>query len=163
MNSSSSSAGFVVASILETDIDNVKWSNLRWVGAKINKQRKNMKEMTSNQSDIVDQGNKTNSNEETNVGAVGSAVVEIDQYDKCGMVLNSRKALGGHKCAHYTTHTLSRPGSNARLQARVAAVVTAAAAVEAVVVIRDFDLNEPVEELFLFNSNGSFCVCVYVK
>ncbi|KAI0519510.1 hypothetical protein KFK09_006959 [Dendrobium nobile] len=146
---------------LEADIDDAKRSKLRWVCTKINKQRKNVKEVTSNQSikhyqrkiwkkvtpsllalaeQSVGQWNRENSNEEMSAGVVGSSEKEIHQCDKCDKVFNSGQALGGHKRAHYTGPPLCRPGSNARSQA------TQAAAAE--VVFHDFDLNEPVEEVF---------------
>ncbi|KAH0436147.1 hypothetical protein IEQ34_026467 [Dendrobium chrysotoxum] len=138
---------------LEADIDGAKRSKLRWVCAKINKQRKNMKEVAPNQSvkyyqrkiyqkvtpsllalagQNVGKWNKENSNDEMSAGV-------IHQCDKCDKVFNSGQALGGHKRAHYTGPPLCRPGSNARSQA----TLTAVAAAE--VIFHDFDLNEPVE------------------
>ncbi|KAL0922695.1 hypothetical protein M5K25_006703 [Dendrobium thyrsiflorum] len=149
---------------LETDINDAKRSKLGWVCTKINKQRKKMKEVASNQyvksdqrkvcqkmapsllalaGQSVGQWNRTNSNEETNADEAGSAVVEIHRCDKCDKVFNSGQALGGHKRAHYTGPPLGRPGSNARSEATLAAVSTAE------VVVLDFDLNEPVEDVFL--------------
>ncbi|KAH0436145.1 hypothetical protein IEQ34_026465 [Dendrobium chrysotoxum] len=145
---------------LKADIDDAKRSKLRWVCAKINKQRKNMKEIASNQSvkyyqkkiclkvmpsllalagQSVDKWNRENGNDEMSVGVVGSTEVEIHQCDKCDKVFNSGQALGGHKRAHYTGPPLCRPGSNARSQATQAAVAAAE------VVFHDFDLNEPKE------------------
>ncbi|KAH0465764.1 hypothetical protein IEQ34_005867 [Dendrobium chrysotoxum] len=145
---------------LEADIDDAKRSKLRWVCTKINKQRKSMKEVVSNQSvkyyqrkiyqkvtpsllalagQSVGKWNKENSNDEMSVGVVCSTEMEIHQCDKCDKVFNSGQALGGHKRAHYTGPPLCRPGSNARSQATLAAV----AATE--VIFHDFDLNEPME------------------
>ncbi|PKU84989.1 zinc finger protein ZAT1-like [Dendrobium catenatum] len=148
---------------LEADIDDAKRIKLRWVCAKLNKQRKNVKEVTSNQSmkhyqrkickkvapsllalaeQSVGQWNRENNNDEMSAGVVGSAEMEIHQCDKCDKVFNSGQALGGHKRAHYRGPPLCRPGSNARSQATLAAVATAE------VVFHDFDLNEPMEEVF---------------
>ncbi|KAI0519508.1 hypothetical protein KFK09_006957 [Dendrobium nobile] len=131
---------------LEADIDDSKRSKLRWICAKINKQRKNMKEVSSNQSikhyqrkickkvapspmalaeQSVGQWKRENSNDEMSATLVGSPEMEIHQCDKCDKVFNSGQALGGHKRAHYTGPPLCRPGSNARSQATLAAAAAA--------------------------------------
>ncbi|KAH0436148.1 hypothetical protein IEQ34_026468 [Dendrobium chrysotoxum] len=69
--------------------------------------------------------------------------VEIHQCDKCDKVFNYGQALGGHKRTHYTGPPICRPLNNGRSEMEVAAMAAAE------VVARDFDLNEPVEEVLL--------------
>ncbi|XP_020599041.1 zinc finger protein ZAT3-like [Phalaenopsis equestris] len=125
----------------KTAIDDAKLSQLRWVCAKIERERrKKMKETVSKHSDNnlgitcrmvsltpsvlalrehnVDQHMTSNSNEGVKILAqVGAMEVEMHQCDKCDKSFSSGQALGGHKRAHYTGPPLCRPGRDGSLSA----------------------------------------------